>query len=66
MKPEEIRDLTNDEINDRIVQNRDELFKLRFRSATQQLENPALIRNLKRDIARLQTILRQREMAETK
>jgi large subunit ribosomal protein L29 len=62
VKADEIRDLTSDEINDRISQSREELFRLRFRGATQQLENPALIRSLRRDIARLQTILRQREL----
>ena len=62
MKADEIRDLTSDEITDRIAQAREELFRLRFRGATQQLENPALIRSTRRDIARLQTILRQREM----
>ena len=65
MKADEIRDLTSDEITDRIAQSREELFRLRFRGATQQLENPALIRSLRRDIARLQTILRQREMTNT-
>jgi large subunit ribosomal protein L29 len=65
MKADEVRDLTSDEITDRIAQSREELFRLRFRGATQQLENPALIRSLRRDIARLQTILRQREMTNT-
>jgi large subunit ribosomal protein L29 len=39
------------------------LFRLRFRSATQELENPSLIRMLRRDIARLKTVLRERESA---
>jgi large subunit ribosomal protein L29 len=56
----EIRDLTDTEIEDQIGQNQEELFRLRFRSATQQLENPSLIKKLRRDIARMKTILRQR------
>jgi large subunit ribosomal protein L29 len=58
----DIRDLSNDEILDQITQAKEELFRLRFRSATQQLENPALIKGLRRDIARLKTILREREL----
>jgi large subunit ribosomal protein L29 len=62
MKTEEIRELTGEEITDRIGQMRDELFKLRFRAATQQLENPSLIRSLRRDIARLRTIEHERRL----
>lgn len=63
MKAEEIRDMTEDEIVERISQLQEELFRLRFRSATQQLENPALIRQLRRDLARLKTIQHERTMA---
>jgi len=65
VKAEEIRDLSGEEIAEKIDAAREELFRLRFRSATQQLENPALIRKLRRDIARMKTILRQREMASS-
>lgn len=65
VKAEEIRDLSGDEISEKIDAAREELFRLRFRSATQQLEDPALIRKLRRDIARMKTILRQREMASS-
>jgi large subunit ribosomal protein L29 len=58
---EEIRDLTDIEIGEQIAQTKEELFRLRFRSATQELENPALLRQLRRDIARMNTILRERE-----
>jgi large subunit ribosomal protein L29 len=61
VKVEEIRDLTEVEIGEQIVQASEELFRLRFRSATQELENPSLIRVLRRDIARMKTILRERE-----
>jgi large subunit ribosomal protein L29 len=58
----DIRELTDDEIRDQITQAKEELFRLRFRSATQQLENPSLVKSLRRDVARLMTILRQREL----
>jgi large subunit ribosomal protein L29 len=63
MKSADIRELNTDEITARIEQLREELFRLRFRSATMELENPMLLRTLKRDIARLSTILRERELA---
>jgi large subunit ribosomal protein L29 len=63
-KPADIRDLTTDEIREQITQKQEELFRLRFRGATQQLENPALIKSLRRDVARMRTILREREMAK--
>jgi large subunit ribosomal protein L29 len=62
MKTGEIRDLTVDEINARVTQLQEELFRLRFRSATQELENPMLLRTLRKDIARLKTVLREREL----
>ena len=65
MKAEEIRGLSDSEIEERIVQAREELFRLRFRSATQQIEDPSLIRKLRRDIARMKTILRERQTASS-
>jgi large subunit ribosomal protein L29 len=56
----EIRDMTDGEIQDRIEQLQEERFRLRFRAATQQLDNPMLLRNLRRDIARLKTIQKER------
>lgn len=64
MKASDIRELSADEIKNRISEAQEELFRLRFRSATQQLENPALIRSLRRNVARMRTILRQRETVE--
>jgi large subunit ribosomal protein L29 len=61
VKPTEIREMTDGEIQDRIEQLQEERFRLRFRSATQQLENPMLLRNIRRDISRLKTVLRERE-----
>jgi large subunit ribosomal protein L29 len=62
VKAVDIRDLTDAEIREQITQAKEELFRLRFRSATQQLENPSLLKSLRRDIARMNTILREREM----
>jgi large subunit ribosomal protein L29 len=62
VKAPEIRDMTDGEIADRIEQLQEERFRLRFRSATQQLDNPMLLRNLRRDISRLKTVLREREL----
>ncbi len=64
MKAAEIRDMTEDEMRGRVAELQEELFRLRFRSATQQLESTALLTSLRRDVARLKTILRQRELAQ--
>lgn len=63
MKASDVRELSIEEINDKISQAQEELFRLRFRGATQQIENPALIKSLRREIARMRTILRERETA---
>jgi large subunit ribosomal protein L29 len=60
MKPAEVRELTDAEINERIEQLEEERFRLRFRSATQQLENPMLLRHIRQDISRLRTVLHER------
>jgi large subunit ribosomal protein L29 len=60
----EIRELTDEEIHGRVAELQEELFRLRFRAATQQLENVSLLRMLRRDVARLKTILRERELAQ--
>jgi large subunit ribosomal protein L29 len=60
MKGNEVRELTDDELQERIEQLQEERFRLRFRSATQQLENPMLLRTIRRDIARLKTVQRER------
>ena len=62
MKTAEIRELTTEEIQARIEQLQEEQFRLRFRAATVELENPMLLRSVRRDIARLKTVLREREM----
>jgi large subunit ribosomal protein L29 len=60
MTATEIRDMTEAEIRERIEEIREELFRLRFRSATQALENPTLLKRLRRDLARLKTIQTER------
>jgi large subunit ribosomal protein L29 len=60
MTATEIRDMTEAEIRERIEEIREELFRLRFRSATQALENPTLLKTLRRDLARLKTIQTER------
>ncbi len=62
MKTEDIRELGEADIEQKIEEAQEELFRLRFRSATQMLENPMLVRTLRRDIARMKTILREREL----
>ena len=63
MKAEEIREWDNTEIEARMAELREEQFKLRFAGATMELENPRLLRNIRRDLARMKTILRERELA---
>jgi len=60
---EEIRDLSDEEIRERIQEMKEELFRLRFRTTTAELENPMLLRTLRRDVARMQTVIRERELA---
>ncbi len=60
----EIRDLTNEEINKKIDEVKEELFNLRFSQATGNLEKPHRINELRKTIARLKTILRERELGE--
>jgi len=63
MKPDEIREYDDDQIRRRIRELEEEKFRLRFRSATMELENPKLIETIRRDIARMKTILHERERA---
>ncbi len=63
MRPEEIRELGDTDIEQQVVELSGELFDLRMRGAYEELENSARIRLLRRDIARLKTIQRERELA---
>ena len=58
----ELRELTDEELTDRLRESKEELFNLRFQSATGQLESHGRIRAVKRDIARLYTVIREREL----
>ena len=62
-KNNEIRELTNEEITKKIEEYKEELFNLRFNQATGNLENPARIRELRKLVARMKTILRERELS---
>ena len=63
MKGTEIRDLDTDEIRARLEELQLEQFRLRFRAATAQLDNPMRVQHVRRDIARMKTILRERELS---
>ena len=65
LKVAEIRDLSVEEINQRLAETKEELFNLRFQNATGQLDNYKRLRELKRDVARIKTVLRARELADT-
>lgn len=62
MKAKEIRDLTTAEIEQKIKSLKEELFNLRFQLATGQLENTARIREVRKAIARMKTVIREREI----
>ena len=63
MNADTIRELTDEEIREEIRQAEEELFRLRFRKAYQELESSAVLRERRRDLARLNTIRRERELA---
>ncbi|PQO22676.1 50S ribosomal protein L29 [Rhodobacteraceae bacterium WD3A24] len=60
MKPDELRDKTPDQLNDQLVALKKEAFNLRFRQATGQLENTARMRQVRRDVARVKTVLNEK------
>ncbi|MEI6131688.1 MAG: 50S ribosomal protein L29 [Bacillota bacterium] len=62
MKAHELRDRTSEELFDELKVLKSELFKLRFLAATNQLENPIKLRLLKKDIARIKTVMREIEL----
>ncbi len=61
LKPSAIRDMSVDEIETRITELREELFNLRFRNSLKQLDNPLKIRESRREMARLLTVLSERQ-----
>ena len=63
MKVSELRDMTPDQLDDQLSKLKKEQFNLRFQVATSQLENSARIRQVRRDIARVKTLARQKQTA---
>ena len=63
MKANEIRKMASSDLEKELVELKSELFKLRFQLATNGLDNPMKIKNTKRDIAKIKTILKEREIA---
>ena len=61
MKPNEIRETSVEDLKAKVDELTRERFNLRFRSATESIDNPMRFRDLRRDIARMQTILREKE-----
>lgn len=62
VKTKEIRSMTQEDLEKKVIDLKKELFNLRFQNATGQLDNPSSIRLVKKDIARVKTILREREL----
>ena len=62
MEIKEIRNLSTEEIMKKIESNKEELFNLRFSQATGNLEKPSRIRELRKEVARMKTIIREREL----
>ena len=64
MKVKEIRELSTEEINKKLVEAKQELFNLRFQQATGTLEKPSRIRDLRHTVTRMKTVLKERETNE--
>ena len=65
MAKKEFKELTISELNDKLVELKDELYKLRFQLAINQLENPMRITAVKKDIARVKTLIREIEIKDS-
>jgi large subunit ribosomal protein L29 len=64
MKVNEIREMSTEEINKKLVEVKQELFNLRFQQANGNLEKPSRIRDLRHTVARMKTVLKEREINE--
>ena len=62
MKAQDIRNMSEQELNNQLISLKEELFNLRFQHATGQLDNPLKIKDVKKDYARVKTVLREREL----
>jgi large subunit ribosomal protein L29 len=60
VKPNELRDMSVEDLESRLTELTEERFRLRFRSATESIENPMRFRAIRRDIARIRTILKEK------
>ena len=63
MNATEMRDLTYEELTEKLDEGKEELFNLRFQIATNQLDNTARLRKVRREVARIATVMRQQEIA---
>ncbi len=63
MKAAEMRELSVEELEEKLRHSKEELFNLKFQHATGQLENPMRLKAVKREIARIRTVLREKELA---
>lgn len=63
MKASEVRDMSVTDLNKKLAELKDELFNLRFQHAVNQLENPMRLKVVKKDIARIKTVLREIELS---
>ena len=66
MKMAEIRKLTTQDLNKKLEENKKELFNLKFAASTGTLEKPHRIKELRHDVAKIKTVLRERELSEVK
>ena len=66
MNSKEIRDKSNTELVQEIASLKEELFNLRFQQATGQLENPSRMKEIRKTIARIKTVITERELGEAK
>jgi large subunit ribosomal protein L29 len=66
LKPDDLRQMTVDQLDDELVKLKKEQFNLRFQRATGQLENTSRVREVRRDIARIRTVAQQKRAAQPK
>ena len=66
MNTKELREKTLPELNDQLAKLKEELFNLRFQLAINQLDNPMRITEVKKDIARIKTVIREKELLDSK
>jgi len=62
VKPDELRDMSDDELETKLSEAKEELFNLRFQLVTGQLDNPMRIKVMRKEVARILTVIREREL----